>query len=181
MSLIGLLGEGFRHEAPSHAHTKLLQNWYKCSPRFTIVFDWVFATWKQNSLTIDRSVKKRYYNNYRLTTCKLWQLWQTSSILWKIVCFCGGPFLWRPLGTCPVCPVQNPALIGDSNSLLFTPFLTVTRSMASSLTFHEASTRQNGIPNFNLRFDQWTLPRFSFQVTCRLTRNYQIFNNILAT
>ena len=24
--------------------------------------------------------------------------------------FCGGPFLWRPLGTCPVCPVLNPAL-----------------------------------------------------------------------
>ena len=27
------------------------------------------------------------------------------------VYFCGGPFLWRPLGTCPVCPVLNPALI----------------------------------------------------------------------
>ena len=26
------------------------------------------------------------------------------------VYFCGGPFLWRPLGTCPVCPVLNPAL-----------------------------------------------------------------------
>ena len=28
--------------------------------------------------------------------------------------FCGGPFLWRPLGTCPVCPVLNPALPGRS-------------------------------------------------------------------
>ena len=27
-----------------------------------------------------------------------------------IVYFCGGPFLWRPLGTCPVCLVLNPAL-----------------------------------------------------------------------
>ena len=25
--------------------------------------------------------------------------------------FCGGPFLWRPLGSCPVCPVLSPALV----------------------------------------------------------------------
>ena len=31
------------------------------------------------------------------------------SIFFNIY-FCGGPFLWRPLGTCPVCPVLNPAL-----------------------------------------------------------------------
>ena len=26
------------------------------------------------------------------------------------MCFCGSPFLWRPLGSCPVCPVLSPAL-----------------------------------------------------------------------
>ena len=28
--------------------------------------------------------------------------------------FCGGPFLWRPLGSCPVCPVLSPALASVS-------------------------------------------------------------------
>ena len=36
------------------------------------------------------------------------------SLIFFNVYFCGGPFLWRPLGTCPVCLILNPAL--DANA-----------------------------------------------------------------
>ena len=40
----------------------------------------------------------------------IYSLYSLNRAYLKKVCFCGGPFWWRPLGTCPVCPVLNPAL-----------------------------------------------------------------------
>ena len=82
--------------------------WHRCNiwicrvllSIIAIGFDWLFGI-----ISIDFSRKKRNYN----VTYKVWQIiWHTAYVFFNVY-FCGGPFLWRPLGTCPVCLVLNPA------------------------------------------------------------------------
>ena len=72
--------------------------------RLAIVFDCLFAIL---SIAFSRKKKTHYSVTY-----KVCQIIMTYSL--SIFYFCGGPFLWTPLGTCPVCPVLNPALTGSN-------------------------------------------------------------------